>query len=882
MSLNAKFSTEYISIGCNRIIQVAAWGIDGLLVFGAHNLVALYYPQDESRKGVFTTLPGHTDRVNCLQFINRGHELDQRNIAIISGSADKTARIWKNSSNKRWVNSAVLIGHTGAINTLGVVRGRSILGTKDLVVTGSADGTIKIWQRSIENDLEDHIECIQTINFGARYPLSLALSYLPDSKVLIMACGSTDKRIYLYIQKNGMFHESLLLQGHENWIRSLAFATYTKAFSVSNSASVTTNLRLQKQQNYQLRDGDLLLASASQDKYVRLWKISCIDSSGNHDFDPNTSINGELSTDILFAFRESIISGDRVQLSTRAHIIDVDITDIGEQDIKKKKYSVMFEALLMAHDDWVYSVCWQPPKFLTDKEKSYYYQPMCILTASSDKSMMLWKPDTETGQWINSVRVGEIGGYALGFLGGLFGPDGKHILAHGHTGAFHLWRNEALDEDSQDWQPQVSISGHFNAVQSITWNPTNEYLISVSLDQTARLFAPWLRTKARNSSTNLVTWHEISRTQIHGYDINCIAFINQWTYVCGSDEKVLRVFDAPKTFLESLSKLTKAERITDKLESRPVGANLPALGLSNKAIFQGDIDTFVKAAESEEFLSRQSYAHSSATPNSLVQTMERPPFEEHLLQHTLWPEIEKLYGHGYELVSVGASHDGKYVASACRATSSDHAVIRIYTTDTWKEISPPLRSHSLTVIRIKFSHDDNYLLTVSRDRFWSLFERSGQGPPYKLVARNKAHSRIIWDCSWSHDDRFFVTASRDKTVKIWPMMTPSQNQWGEIATVRLSEAVTAVDFAPSSFSQTYILALGLESGQILICHSEPYNFERWHVVQAIDKASCPAASINCLAWRVYIEQSKKSSVWQLASCAADWSVRIYNADLSYR
>jgi elongator complex protein 2 len=67
--------------------------------------------------------------------------------------------------------------------------------------------------------------------------------------------------------------------------------------------------------------------------------------------------------------------------------------------------------------------------------------------------------------------------------------------------------------------------------------------------------------------------------------------------------------------------------------------------------------------------------------------------------------------------------------------------------------------------------------------------------PYKLVAKNKAHARIIWDCSWSHDDAFFVTGSRDKTVKIWTH-TQEDNNWVCVATVKCTEAVTAVDFAP--------------------------------------------------------------------------------------
>ncbi|CAB5188474.1 unnamed protein product [Rhizophagus irregularis] len=92
---SSKIYLEFTSIGCNKLPQIASWGYDGLLAFGANNYVALYYPEDPESKGIIATLSGHKDKVNCVEFINRGDEINQTNIAIISGSADKTARIWE-------------------------------------------------------------------------------------------------------------------------------------------------------------------------------------------------------------------------------------------------------------------------------------------------------------------------------------------------------------------------------------------------------------------------------------------------------------------------------------------------------------------------------------------------------------------------------------------------------------------------------------------------------------------------------------------------------------------------------------------------------------------------------------------------------------------
>ena len=57
----------------------------------------------------------------------------------------------------------------------------------------------------------------------------------------------------------------------------------------------------------------------------------------------------------------------------------------------------------------------------------------------------------------------------------------------------------------------------------------------------------------------IMSWHEIGRPQIHGYEMKCLAMIgsNQQRLVSGADEKILRIFDAPKNFLENFARITK-------------------------------------------------------------------------------------------------------------------------------------------------------------------------------------------------------------------------------------------------------------------------------------------------------------------------------------
>ena len=74
--------------------------------------------------------------------------------------------------------------------------------------------------------------------------------------------------------------------------------------------------------------------------------------------------------------------------------------------------------------------------------------------------------------------------------------------------------------------------GHFAPVKDLSWAPSGHYLLSASADQSVRVSADW----------EGVGWYEVARSQVHGHDLSCASFISDSSYLSGSEEKVLRVF----------------------------------------------------------------------------------------------------------------------------------------------------------------------------------------------------------------------------------------------------------------------------------------------------------------------------------------------------
>lgn len=291
-----------------------------------------------------------------------------------------------------------------------------------------------------------------------------------------MVIGCTDRRIQIWTRQNGavsttivflgsdqsndgQFRHALSLEGHEDWVRALAFTSYPS--SSSSSAS------------------DLLLASGSQDNYIRLWRVSATPNQ------PET-VNGRQGDglDMLDEFERKLAGEAGGQISTKAHVLVIE--DAGRHISchldaiwvlmgRTLRYNITLEALLIGHEAGLTDLHWSPPQPSS---------PPILLSSACDNSMIIWSPSApsalEDGIWVAEHRFGAIGGRGLGFYGALWGSEGKSVIATGWNGGVERWviSGKGVEEEER-WEPKAGPSGHYGEVRSIVWDPRGEYLLSV-------------------------------------------------------------------------------------------------------------------------------------------------------------------------------------------------------------------------------------------------------------------------------------------------------------------------------------------------------------------------------------------------------------------
>lgn len=147
--------------------------------------------------------------MNSVKWIN-GTDND-----LISGSTDHTAIVWKWVECGQW-NPFLLKGHDSNVNLVDGIYKNG----KTTIVTVSMDCSVKIWGR----EGTETFNLLQTINLGLSISVGIAISELPGSDSVIIACALDNSTIDLYnnVQQQE-FQKCGTLKGHEDWVRGLDF-----------------------------------------------------------------------------------------------------------------------------------------------------------------------------------------------------------------------------------------------------------------------------------------------------------------------------------------------------------------------------------------------------------------------------------------------------------------------------------------------------------------------------------------------------------------------------------------------------------------------------------------------------------------------------------
>uniref|UniRef100_U9TKA7 Phospholipase A-2-activating protein n=1 Tax=Rhizophagus irregularis (strain DAOM 181602 / DAOM 197198 / MUCL 43194) TaxID=747089 RepID=U9TKA7_RHIID len=155
----------------------------GLVVSGSSDKTINVFDLENAQDPIYSLI-GHSDNVCALDVTPSGY--------IVSGSWDKTTKIWKN-----WQEACTLEGHSHAVWAVLAVD-------DDLIFTGSADKTIIKWQNEKRvQTLYGHTDCVR------------ALALLPD--IGFVSCGN-DSTLRIWTLDGQCIHE---LNEHTSFVYSI-------------------------------------------------------------------------------------------------------------------------------------------------------------------------------------------------------------------------------------------------------------------------------------------------------------------------------------------------------------------------------------------------------------------------------------------------------------------------------------------------------------------------------------------------------------------------------------------------------------------------------------------------------------------------------------
>ncbi|MEO5329570.1 MAG: WD40 repeat domain-containing protein [Magnetococcus sp. THC-1_WYH] len=452
---------------------------------------------------------------------------------IVSGSWDKTIRLWERASGK---SIAILERHSGPVLSVAFSPdGKTI-------ASGSGDKTIRLWERAsgkLIATLEGHSNWVNSVAFS------------PDGKTI--ASGSEDKTIRLWNRASGK--SIATLEGHSNTVNSVTFSPDGNAIAsgsddktirlwerASGKSIATLEGHSNTVNSVAFSPDGKTIASGSDDKTIRLWKLASGKSIA--------TLEGHNSLVFCVAFSpdgKTIASGSgdrtiRLWEGTSGKLI---VTLGGDNNVNSVAFSPDGNTIASGSDDKTIRLWNRASGKLIATLEGHDYNVSSVafspdgntIASGSGDTIRLWERASGKLTATLVVRGG-------GVLSVAFSPDGKTIASGSMDNTIRLWERASGKLIS-------TLEGHGSYVNSVAFSPDGKTIASGSGDKTIRL---WERASGRLITT-LNGYSQAVFSVAFSPDGNTIASgsdrtIRLWEHASG---KLIAALEAHRSFITSVA-----------------------------------------------------------------------------------------------------------------------------------------------------------------------------------------------------------------------------------------------------------------------------------------------------------------------------------------
>ncbi|MBN4003713.1 NB-ARC domain-containing protein [Nostoc sp. LPT] len=609
-----------------------------------------------------------------------------------------------------------------------------------------------VWQAYLRGaDLRDVKFVNADLNktrFTESFGIVLAVAY--NSKKSMIALGDTKSEVRLRDAKG---HQLLTLEGHTNWIRSVAFSPDGEILvSGSDDKTVrlwntTTGQFLRSLQGHKERvwsvafspDGKTV-ASSSEDKTVRLWNVhtaECWKILEKHThwvrevaFSPDGKILASGSSDrtvILWDahtgnYIRTLEGQHTARVRTVAFSSDGRILASGSDDHTIRLWDIhsgKYLQTLLGHRQRVRSLAFSPEP-----------NSRILASASEDHKVILWDIDANKRYRTLSEHTEKV--WSVTFTD----PEGKTLISSSDDKTVKFW-------DTHTGECLKTLQGYTDWAWSLVFHPSGNILISGNDDKTIKLW-------------NLDTGESKSLAG-HSNRIRAVALSPDSSMVAsGSDDQTIKLWDT-QTGQHRKTLVDHFDRILTVAFS-PDGRYL-ASGGDDKILRIWNIHSGEYRQTQEN---HKNWLWSvTFSPDSSILASGSEDCTIKLWDVDTGKCFKTLFGHDGWVRSVRFSPDGNTLVSG----SEDHT-IKLWDVTTGECIQT-LKGKTGWVRTVAFSPKGRFVASAGGNPIIEIWDIKTA----KLYRTLSGHQERIWSVVFSADGQTLASSSEDGTIMLWHIET---------------------------------------------------------------------------------------------------------------